>query len=131
MNDANDRELRERFARLREEERARAPSFDATLAAALSRRTPRRTPRPTWALAGIAVAAAGIVVALLLRSGEQPRYSTPLTRPARVAAGAHSAGTRAVAWSSPTDFLLKTPGSDLLRTVPTFETTILRSRNRS
>jgi hypothetical protein len=127
-----DREMRELFARLKEEDRAHTPSFDATLAAGLARRVSRHSlRRHTWALSAVAAAAA-IVVAVLLRSAEQgagsqdqPHRSPLRSPPARFA------GTRAVAWSFPTDFLLKTPGSDLLRSIPTFETTILRSRNRS
>lgn len=93
-----DRELRELFARLREEDRARIPSFRAPAA--------REAPRWMWA-PRIAVAAAIVLITLVLAWPDRPQ---------RVALDSVDLG--AAAWRSPTDFLLITPGSELLRTVP-------------
>jgi hypothetical protein len=86
-------------------------------------------------LAVLGAAAAAVVVATLTLSdyrhsaAERERTRTELQR--RVFAG--------TAWTSPTDFLLDTPTSELLRTVPTFgsprwintDSTSLDTRHRS
>jgi hypothetical protein len=95
-----DGDLRELFARLREEEGARAPSFHVTVAA-LAR---RRRLRPRWALRVAAAAAAVVVITLAYE------HRQAVVRRERARSG----------WAAPTDFLLDTPGSRLLRTVPTF-----------
>jgi hypothetical protein len=93
-----DRELRELFARLREEDRARIPSFRAPAA--------REAPRWMWA-PRIAIAAAIVLITLVLAWPDRPRH-----------VALQSVDLGAAAWPSPTDFLLITPGSELLRTVP-------------
>jgi len=93
-----DRELRELFARLREEDRARIPSFRAPAA--------REAPRWMWA-PRIAAAAAIVLITLVLAWPDRPQSVT-----------LHGVDLGAAAWQSPTDFLLITPGSELLRTVP-------------
>src|SRR5688572_465577 len=98
MND-DDRDLRERFVRLRDEERAHAPAFHVT----------RQAPRWTWSPRFV-IAAAIILIALLLARPDQT--------PPRLAHRGVDLG--AAAWQSPTDFLLVTPGRELLRTVPDF-----------
>jgi hypothetical protein len=93
----DDRELRELFARLKTEERAHIPPF----------RTPTRRERP----AGVpraAVAAAVILIALVLARPDRPSRNVSL----------QIVDLGAAAWRSPTDFLLITPGSELMRTVP-------------
>jgi hypothetical protein len=98
MND-DDRELREMFARLRQEDRARIPSFRPPAA--------REAPRRMWS-PRVAVAAAIVLIALVLaRPDRTPRNVSP-----------HVVDLGAAAWQSPTDFLLITPGSELMRTVP-------------
>ena len=95
----DDRDLRALFARLREEDRVRVPAF----------RAPRAGKAPQWKGIGrVAVAAAVILIALML--------AWPDRRPSTVPRQVVDLG--ATAWQSPTDFLLITPGSDLLRTVP-------------
>ena len=110
-----DRDLRDLFARLKEEDRAHAPPFrDVRTTAVHSRKVGLR-----WALSLAAGAAAAIIVVALVITEDrgstqraarspQPSLASPLVQ--------HSA------WISPTDFLLDTPGSALLRTVPTFGT---------
>jgi hypothetical protein len=106
----NDRDLRELFARLREQERARAPSFHATVAALAQ----RRRLGPKWALRVAAAAAAVVVITLAYE------HRQAAVRRERARSG----------WAAPTDFLLDTPGSRLLRTVPTFgSTSWIRSRS--
>ena len=93
----DDRDLRERFARLRDEERAHAPAFQVT----------RQAPRWTWS-PRVGIAAAIILIALVLARPDQtpPQVAHQLIDPG------------AATWESPTDFLLITPGRELLRTVP-------------
>lgn len=95
----DDRELRKLFAQLKDEDRGHTPSFRAPVMKVASR----------WILpARVALAAAIVVIAVVLARPDQ----TPRTamRPAV------DLGT--TAWRSPTDFLLNTPGSELLRSVP-------------
>jgi hypothetical protein len=98
MND-DDRDLRELFARLRQEDRAGAPSFRAP--------APREAPR--WMRASrLAAAAAIVLLALVLGRPDRTRH-----RPSH-----YVVDPGAIVWRSPTDFLLVTPGRELLRTVP-------------
>jgi len=104
-----DRDLRERFAALRRREEADAPAFadSGFTAGRASGREPVRV-RLQVALAGAAaclltVAGAG----LWMRTGwHSPR------------AGRDKPVVSVLEWKSPTDFLLETPGRELLRTVP-------------
>ena len=104
------RDLRELFARLRAEDWARTPSFHATVAALGQRR--RR--RPGWTRRVAAAAAAVVVIAL----GYELRQSA--VRRERARAEVRRPLLARPGWIAPTDFLLNTPGSRLLRTVPTF-----------
>ncbi len=102
MNQPTDGDLRDRFAALRREDVAGVPPFAAMRAFAVQQ--PRGLPRLVpWASA-IAVATAAIVVAvsvLRTRSPREPLVSLATTR-----------------WQSPTDFLLRVPGTEYLETVP-------------
>ena len=98
MND-DDRELRDMFARLRREDRAHVPPFQK----------PPARPVSPWALpAKVAAAAAVILVVVVL--------AVPDSGPRRPPVQLVDLGD--AAWHSPTDFLLNTPGQDLLRTIP-------------
>lgn len=108
-----ERQLRELFTRLRDEDRARAPSLEATLAAASRRRRP---PRRRTVMRAVAAAAAVVAIAL----GHEHRQAT--TRRERALAEAHRRARTGHGWNAPTDFLLDTPGSRLLRTVPSVGT---------
>lgn len=96
---SDDRGLREMFAQLKAEERAHVPPF-RTL-------TPRAKPQPTW-LPRVAVAAVIALIALVLTRPDRPPRNTSL----------HMVNLGTTVWRSPTDFLLTTPGSELMRTVP-------------
>ena len=98
MND-DDRELRDRFAQLRREDRARIPSFQTPVA--------RKRPGWTWPTR-IAVAAAAVLIAFVLARPDRPARDV----------GLEIVDLGVAAWRSPTDFLLVTPGSEWLRTVP-------------
>ena len=92
-------ELRELFSRLTREDRARVPSY----------RTPVATVVPRWRPAArLAVAAAIVLIALVL--GRPDRTPPNLAR--------QLVDLGVASWESPTDFLLITPGSELLRSVP-------------
>ena len=105
MTDERDREIEEMFARLKADERRDAPSFQEVRARATRPHQPRSTRVPV--LATIAAAVAFLVIGTLVRQ-DRPRSDVALLD---VDLGAST-------WSSPTDFLLSTPGSDLMRMVP-------------
>ncbi len=90
--------LRAHFANLREEDRSAAPPFDRTEAAAIA--LSRRGSSLRIALAAMPVLA--VVVMLALRS-----YRSTNAVPRELAG-----------WSSPTAFLLETPGEQLLMQTP-------------
>lgn len=98
MNSPEDGRLRTRFANLREEDRSAAPPFGraAAPAAAFSRRG--------WSLrmALAAIPVLAIAVALAVRTH---RSTDAVPR-------------ELAAWSSPTAFLLETPGKQLLNQTP-------------
>ena len=95
----DDRELRQHFAQLKEEDRARVPAFRAPAVRAVPRWRP---------VVRVALAAAIVIIAIVLARPDQ----TP-----RIMAGP-IVDLGATAWHSPTDFLLTTPGSKFLRSVP-------------
>jgi hypothetical protein len=125
----NERDLRELFSRLREEERARAPSYHTTIAALAQRR--RR--RPRWAIRLAAAAAAVVTITVAYE------YRQAAVRRERARAEVRHRLLARPGWAAPTDFLLDTPGSRLLNTVPSFgsaswirpSSTTLGTRNRS
>ena len=101
-----DRDLYERFARLRAHESRRAPGFEQ-MRVRQAPRTRRVNPALAWSSATVAAALLVWVLGVKL-----------LTVP-----GAGPAPTAAVTldpWSLPTDVLLDTPGREFLRTVPRF-----------
>jgi hypothetical protein len=100
----DDLDLRERFAALRQEEAAQTPEFDLHRVPARER---RRRLSPARIFAVTACVAVAVSVALWLRpasSRQQPEPGSPVVS--------------ITEWKAPTDFLLETPGRDLLRTVP-------------
>jgi hypothetical protein len=100
MNDDSD--LRERFASLRRSDAASAPSFERAIGVAR-----RRSNDAGWRVAiaaCILVAAAAVVI---LRVSHPPE--APTTR---------AAAPTLADWRAPTDFLLDTPGRELLHTIP-------------
>jgi hypothetical protein len=125
----DDGDLPELFARLREEDRARAPSFQATIAAGARR---RRLP-PKWVVRAVAAAAAVVVITFAYE------YRQTAARRERARAELRHRVIARSGWATPTDFLLNTPGTPLLRTLPSFgsgrwtrpSSTNLRTRNPS
>jgi hypothetical protein len=102
MTEDEDRDLRERFAAMRRGEEAGAPPIDRLLARARSGGEARRLAGPGLAIA--AAAAVLMALALLPRREPPPPSPVPLL----------------TEWRSPTDFLLQTPGREILDTLPRF-----------
>jgi len=97
--DPHDDALRQAFSELRRQDAAGAPDFYGVVA-----RTPPAR-RPGRALLGRALAAAALAVALaagLLARRPRPEPALPSI----------------AAWTAPTDFLLRTPGGEVLSGVP-------------
>lgn len=106
----DDRRLREGFASLRREEQARASPLDRVLA-----RRPRA--RRIVAAPALAVAVAVAAVAVIIGQALESRRPDP--------------GMSLAEWTEPTAFLLRTPGGDLLTTVPEFARTPPMNPQRS
>ena len=106
--DSHDERIRRLFRELREQDERDAPSFARTWSAARSRQ--RQDTQSPWALAfHVAMAmfiVIGVSAALVLRSNGKPDESA-----LQAAAGIST-------WQSPTDFLLSTPGSQYIQSVP-------------
>lgn len=98
-----DRDLREYFARLRIELTGQAPDFASTWRRA---RSPQRARFTLPLLAGAGAAAAAAALLLLRPPAPAPTSPTMAVPP--------SLG----AWRAPTDFLLLTPGRELLSRLP-------------
>lgn len=110
MTDEIDRDLREQFHALRREAGAGTPEFGFTVTAVARRR--QRARRLRRRVSVIAAAAALVLVLFAVRGPRGPdgKRAVLVSLPAR-------------RWEAPTDFLLRTPGAELLRTIPTFITT--------
>lgn len=108
-----DRDLREHFARLRSEDARDAPSFPALLARDFVRTPTARSSRlrPLLALAAVVTLAVLLVHA---RRTSLPSGDVPATPPPALGQ-----------WGAPTDFLLDTPGRELLATVPSLESNLM------
>ncbi len=104
MTRHSDDELRAQFQALRRDTELGAPVFGATMSGVPRQR--RRAARARRRVAAIALGAA-TGVALLAVFGPH-RRTTVLVDLA------------AARWEAPTDFLLRAPGAELLRTTPTF-----------
>ena len=102
MNRPDDARLREHFEKLRDEDRRTAPDFVNTISAARLR-TP---PAPRWRHR-ILFAAALFLAAVAWITVDRTHRST--TRPPE---------KLLISWSSPTAFLLETPGKRFLRETP-------------
>jgi len=102
-------EVRRRFGELRDADRERAPTFVQNYARARA----RRTRRPTLRVQPLAIGAAAVV---MIAAGWLAH-----TRPLSPAAVTPTIGH----WQAPTDVLLRTPGSELLRTIPELGASVL------
>jgi Spy/CpxP family protein refolding chaperone len=100
MREAHDqRDLERAFAALRRQDEQGAPSFDGLLSA------PGTRARTLPLRLGVALAAASLLAALLVGVAvRRPAPSPPIASIEQ--------------WTAPTDFLLRTPGRDVLDTVP-------------
>jgi len=99
--DDDETDLRRAFAALRQEDAERAPSFEALLAGG---RAPGRGRGRGLLLSGLLAASAMAAVLVVVTM----RGPAPLAKPSMEQ------------WAAPTDFLLKTPGREILETVPRF-----------
>ncbi len=104
----DENELRNRFGQLREADRRRAPSFTEIYL--------RTRPRPGRAVPRVGplliAAAAAVVIAVVWKANARP-FSPSTTTPA------------IATWRAPTDILLRTPGSELLGTMPALSESVL------
>jgi hypothetical protein len=101
MSDHREPDLRDRFAALRREEEQGAPPFAAVRQAARAHR--RRPASRRWLLAPVSVAAALCLLLVWLTE----RTGTPPPAPP-------GASLALADWRPPTDFLLQTPGREIL-----------------
>jgi hypothetical protein len=102
MRDDEEADLRQAFAALRREDAEQAPPFDGVLTAAQLGRGRRRL---VPILGGLAASVAAIVIVVVAVAVRHP----PSTPPRVV--GIEQ-------WTAPTDFLLRTPGREILETTP-------------
>ena len=114
-NNDPERELRDEFARLRDEERRLAPPFHDVLSKPIESRP--ELVRASW----IRITAAAAVLALIVGLTISRARWTPSQGP--IAGGDRTIevvdlGT--TSWTSPTDFLLQLPSRELLEEVPEF-----------
>ena len=107
----HDHDLRARFDALRRVDAGAVPGFDLLIAEAAARR-----PRPVVLPATVAAAAAVMLVAGLRFAASRPSVDITVS----------PSEPSLVTWRSPTGSLLQTPGSELLQTVPTLESSLLR-----
>ena len=108
----DDSEIRQRFAQLREADRERAPSFAQIYGRGRVRQRlgamPRLRPLALGAAAAVVIAAVWVAkTRSLSRSTTAPTIATM------------------AAWRAPTDVLLRTPGSELLGTMPALGASVL------
>jgi hypothetical protein len=95
----NDDDLRARFATMRSSDGERVPAFERFTA---RRRVPTRRIAARIALAALALFVVGVSTYRAMRPAE-PAHQVTLAQ-----------------WRAPTDFLLRTPGSELITSSPTF-----------
>jgi len=105
----DENEIRRRFAQLRESDRVRAPSFAQIYGHTRARRSSRAAPRVRPLLIDALVAAVASAVFAWHSQSSSP--STPRETIAT--------------WRAPTDILLRTPGSELLGTMPALGASVL------
>lgn len=110
MSRDEDRDLREMFARSRDDDRRGARDFQ-TIIAASHRRPAGRAFRPAMvSILAAAVMLVAVYVALRPRPSSPERAAPAMTL---------VVDPRSTHWDSPTDFLLSTPADSLLRALPT------------
>ena len=103
MTEQDDHHLKQAFEALRREGSAGTPPFGTTVAAARARQTAAPRRRALGLAAVVVVAVAAVVVVSTGRN---------------LTGGPLGIDLATVRWQAPTDFLLKLPGDELLRSVP-------------
>ncbi|MBI4541092.1 MAG: hypothetical protein HY704_16440 [Gemmatimonadetes bacterium] len=106
-------DLEDRFARLRAEDRSSAPALDGLLSKARPRRATRSPAPALAALTAVATAACALLVVAIRRERPESRGASPGSQQV-----SPSLALPAVRFPSPTDFLLDTPGVELLASIP-------------
>jgi len=97
---ADDDDLRARFARLRSEDESRTGEFHAVMRRSRPKRGRMRL--TAWAVAGLAV----ILASLVVLDDRETQHKPP------------NPEVSITVWTSSTDFLLHTPGEEVLTMVP-------------
>jgi len=122
-----DDDLKRGFAKLRDADARRAPTFEATRRTRARRRSPLVVAAP---IAGALAAAAALVLWLRVERDEAPMASAPpAAAPVAVSVGA-LAEPAIAAPIAPLDFLLAVPGHASLSSVPDFDRSILQGKHR-
>lgn len=103
MNDDGERDLHERFGRLREEDAGAAPGFRGLLQRPVGAGVGRRPAARSGLLLLAAAVLAGVVVSVARNRRAHPGYEIDLS---------------STTWHGPTDFLLVTLDDETLRSVP-------------
>ncbi len=106
----NETDLRTRFARLRRELTTRTPPFGMLL-----EREPARAPAPRAWTPGLAVVSLCLLALGLLWLGGRP------SRTSEWGKAVESVAETFATWGTPTDVLLRSPGPDLISTLPAFD----------
>jgi len=106
----DEKEIRQRFAQMREAEREEVPSFAQTYGHARAKRSSSAGIR----VRPLVISAAAIVIATLWLV--KARSLLPTTSTPAIAT-----------WSAPSDILLQTPGRELLSTMPALGASVLDS----
>src|SRR5437867_3640560 len=114
-SDLEETQLKQLFADLRQQDERTTPSFGATWHSAMARSEAVRPSLAWFRLSTLTAVLIGVAVAVsvfLPRSRTEPRQAQPVS-------------LTISQWQSPTDFLLTTPGEQLLKTVPQLDVTWL------
>ncbi len=111
-NDDSERDLRDEFARLRDEERRQATPFHDVLSKPIE---PPRPARASWVRITAAAAVLALIVGLTI---SRARWTTPQGPVAGTDQAMEIVDLGATSWTSPTDFLLELPSQALLEEVP-------------
>ena len=105
----NENEIRQRFAQLREADRESAPGFAQIYGRARSRQSWRAMLR----VRPLVIAAAAAIVIATVWIAQARSFSSQTVTPT------------IASWRAPTDVLLRTPGSELLGTMPALGASVL------
>ena len=105
----DERKVASVLEQVRKADESSAPPFHVTLTSARDGRASRRSPiGPVLAAATLLLVLVGLAV---FQSKHPPASRPPVPAPSSTKASLES-------WQSPTDYLLETPGSELLRGLP-------------